>query len=101
MEPALSRQVFDSSAKNEAAPAADTASTGIPPGDTLLVSAPLYGRCLLMRGQPCGDCRWPRTENELNPKLRLSLRIVNSLVLYIIQCRWIAPTIRFEESVWA
>src|SRR2546422_5138830 len=35
--------------KNEAAPAADTASTGKPPGDTLLVSAPLYGRCLLKR----------------------------------------------------
>src|SRR5205814_2623070 len=32
--------------KNEAAPAADTASTGRPPGDTRLVSAPLYGRCL-------------------------------------------------------
>ena len=40
---------------NEAAPAADTASTGTPPGDTLLVSAPLYGRCLLLEANLCVD----------------------------------------------
>src|SRR5205814_4949725 len=51
--------------KNEAAPAADTASTGKATGDTLMVlSAPLYGRCLLWEANLCVNCRWSRTENE-------------------------------------
>src|SRR5439155_26843063 len=54
--------------KNEAAPAADTASTGRPPGDTRLVSAPLYGRCLLLEANLCVNCRRTRTENELTPQ---------------------------------
>src|SRR5438045_8373110 len=58
--------------KNEAAPAADTASTRDPPGDTLLVSAPLYGRCLLVEANLCANCRWSRTENELPSTLRRS-----------------------------
>src|SRR5438128_5003059 len=58
--------------KNEAAPAADTASTGRPPGDTRLVSAPLYGRCLLLEANLCVNCRRTRTENELPPTLRRS-----------------------------
>jgi len=58
--------------KNEAAPAADTASTRDPPGDTLLVSAPLYGCCLLVEANLCANCRWSRTENELSSTLQRS-----------------------------
>src|SRR2546422_6269413 len=68
--------------RNEAAPAADTASTGKPPGDTLLVSAPLYGRCLLVEANLCADCRWTRTENELPPQCNDPMPMSRPLALF-------------------
>src|SRR2546421_6616421 len=68
--------------RNEAAPAADTASTGKPPGDTLLVSAPLYGRCLLVEANLCADCRWTRTENELLPQCNDPMPLSRPLALF-------------------
>src|SRR5437660_10902278 len=68
--------------RNEAAPAADTASTGNPPGDTLLVSAPLYGRCLLVEANLCADCRWTRTENELLPQCNDPMPLSRPLALF-------------------
>src|SRR5712691_10749506 len=36
------------------------------------VSAPLYGRCLLLEANLCADCRWTRTEHEPASNLRRS-----------------------------
>src|SRR5713101_8975475 len=48
--------------KNEAAPAADTASAGVPPGDTPFGFCAAYGRCLLVEANLCADCGGPDAE---------------------------------------
>src|SRR3979490_988295 len=47
-------------------------------GDTLLVSAPLYGRCLLVEANPCANCDGPGRTNKC--KLRRSEDIVKGFV---------------------
>src|SRR6266550_4135975 len=38
----------------------------IPPGDTRVVSAPLYGRCLLVEANLCANCGGPGLTNTTN-----------------------------------
>src|SRR5437879_3045639 len=77
--------------QNEAAPAADTASAGLPPGDTL------SGFCAALRplptcgGQPLRELRWTPTPNELNPACAVRPGVsrpwLSSFRKRIIECR--------------
>src|SRR5258708_26306863 len=50
------------SARNEAAPAATPPRPGFHRVTRLSVSAPLYGRCLLVEANLCADCGGPDAE---------------------------------------
>src|SRR5882762_7719607 len=72
----------------------------IPSGDTRLVSAPLYGRCLLVEANLCANCDGPGLTNTSN--LRRTGSIVKRFgfrsprVVYLICMRGLS----LEALVW-
>src|SRR3977135_740143 len=67
-------------------------------GDTRLVSAPLYGRCLLVEANLCVNCEGPGRTNKA--KLRRSEDIVKGFVFPAGFCRKQGAESQSAQDAW-
>jgi len=68
-----------------------------PPGDTLLVSAPLYGRCLLLEANLCANCRWTPDGERIDSTVRRSDDIVKRFLFRTPPQNRQMPGVSFDE----